>query len=258
MLTEQAFITIILFNFIAGIVIFVGIIMLLFLEEKVVSTNAEKRRVILERQLHESKFLALSSQIRPHFLYNTLNALSGLIHLQRNQQAKEVLMGLSGMLRYCTDQEKLETTLFEEITYVSRYLHIQKIRFRDRLNFEIKVDEKLNAFLVPFMLLQPIVENACEYGLNHQMDIISIKITGRLNNEFIEIIVSDHGSGLDDEWVQKFAKWKERQESEEELGVGLTNVYRRLISFYGPQAGMNILNQPETGTRVILKIPRDG
>lgn len=258
MLTQQAFIAIILFNFIAGIIIFVGIIVLLLVEEKLTLANTERLRAMVERQLHESRFIALSSQIRPHFLYNTLNALSSLVHLRRNDQAQELLHGLSGMMRYCTDQEHIETTLSEEINYVSKYLKIQQIRYEDRLKFEISIPESLCNLRVPFMLLQPIVENACEYGINTVTNQLHIRISALVEKEGIEIHIDDQGAGFPKEAIECFSDWKKGGVTKAKLGVGLTNSYQRLVSFFGTSADMEILSVSGNGTKVIIKIPNQG
>ncbi|MFI5251499.1 MAG: sensor histidine kinase [Bacteroidota bacterium] len=199
------------------------------------------RSAKLETQLIQAQLQALKMQIKPHFLFNTLNAISVLIE-KNPESARQMIVRLSEFLRMTLDREqKEEVTLAEEMDFLDLYLQIEKIRFEDRLQMKLNIDESsLNAF-VPTMILQPLVENAMRHGAAKQRETTTIEITAERQNGYIRLRVQDNGPGT------KGANITE--------GIGFTNVRSRLEQYYGAQQQFEAHDLPEGGFLTALAIP---
>lgn len=165
----------------------------------------------------------LRYQINPHFLFNTLNALSSLVLQKRTERAEQMLLALSGFLRYSLARAPDEAvTLREEAQAQSEYLRIEQARFGDRLKFIKRIDADVEGTLLPSLILQPLIENAVKYAVAPTSDPVTIELIAKRVGEMIEIRVCDDGCGASTEAPS--------------LGVGLENVRRRLDVAYGGKA----------------------
>jgi two-component system LytT family sensor kinase len=205
----------------------------------------ERRAIELEAHLAQAKLQALRMQINPHFLFNTLNAISTLVHTSPHT-ADEMITDLSELFRASLESsDDQEITLARELELLRRYLAIEQHRFGPRLQVDQNIDpEILNAF-VPTLILQPIVENAIRHGIEPQADTGRIAIQARRDGEQIKLSVSDNGKKAFD------ASIMERKRN----GIGLANTRARLQQLYGKEQSFSVGNSTLGGWMVEIKIP---
>jgi two-component system, LytTR family, sensor kinase len=188
---------------------------------------------------------ALTSQINPHFLFNTLNTVSSLIRFDPDM-ARGVVLKLSNILRRLLRKHETFVPLREEIEFIDDYLDIEVIRFgRDKLQIFKEIDEETLDVFVPSMLLQPIIENAIKHGLAPRLEGGEIHIRASHRDGRLKIEISDNGMGMS----------RERLRAVYEGGIGISNVHERLRLLYGDQFAMNIGSEPGQGTQIRIEIP---
>ena len=194
----------------------------------------------LQRQEQEKSELAiknkemqislLKSQINPHFLFNTLNSISTLMHSSK-EKARRVITQLSDIFRYALDAHSDEMVkLVHEINFIENYMRIQQVRFGERLQFKTDIDPDCLGIAIPPMILQPLVENAVKYGIAPKEEGGTINLTVRRSGKIIFFEVRDNGLGT------KAKKIMDGSSS----GVGMPNTDQRLKSYYGQQSGLRI------------------
>lgn len=214
--------------------------------------QVEKEKSLRSEALaHEAQLLMLRYQLNPHFLFNTLNAISTLILQRATEQANEMVTKLSKFLRYSLDHSPLDrVSLAHELESSQLYLDIEKVRFAERLQIEIDVDEEAASALVPTMLLQPIVENSIKHGISKSDNGGTIKIFSRRQGKNLVIEITDDGPGLSS---------KELHEDAVELsnGVGISNIRNRLSEIYGQSHSLEFANAKPRGLTVKVVIPYD-
>jgi hypothetical protein len=208
------------------------------------SQQRERRAIELEARLTRSKLQALRMQINPHFLFNTLNAISTLIYV--NPRAADEMIGdLSELLRRCLDSvEEQEIPLGRELEFIGAYIGIEQKRFGDRLRTEQNVPGELLSALVPALILQPLVENAIRHGIEPQRAPGLITIQASREAGSLRLIVTDNGKGPD-----------ERTRPADPRGIGLANTQARLEILYGQNQRFSFGQAEPRGCRVEIKIP---
>jgi len=180
-----------------------------------------------ETAAERAQMAALRFQLNPHFLFNTLNAISSLVVTKRTADAEEMLSRLSGFLRNALAAEPNGVvTLDEEAESIEAYLQIEQVRFGDRMRIEIDYPAALGDVLVPGLILQPLVENAVKYGVAHARDPVTVAVTAQALGEVVEIVVRDNGSTSAPGGAVAG------------LGVGHRNIRQRLEALHGQSAGM--------------------
>lgn len=198
----------------------------------------------LQRELLESRLSALRMQLNPHFLFNTLHAVSALIHANP-EAADRVVARLSELLRLSLDQSKpQEVPLSEEMSFLARYLEIEQTRFAERLKVDIQIDPNVEQSLVPYLILQPLVENAIRHGIEPREEEGRLTISARRNNGTLELRVSDNGNGL----PQSNGDFPKE-------GIGLSNTRSRLQHLYGNQFQFDLVDAKGGGLEARLNIP---
>lgn len=202
-----------------------------------------------EALAHEAQLLMLRYQLNPHFLFNTLNAISTLVLAEANEKANEMLTKLSKFLRYSLDHSPLDrVSLNHELATSRLYLDIEKVRFGDRLNLDIQIDKDAENALVPTMLLQPIIENSIKHGISKVESGGTIAIRAHREDDTLSIAVSDDGPGLD-----------KRDQLSEQLslssGVGVSNIRNRLAEIYGDRHQLEFIDVVPHGLTVKVVIP---
>jgi sensor histidine kinase YesM len=196
----------------------------------------------LEKHLTEARLQALLHQLKPHFLFNTLNGIASLMHTDV-EAADRMLVRLSELLRITMSHTgAAQTTLREEIAFIERYLDIERIRFRDRLEVVIEIDDDVIDAKVPSLILQPIVENAVRHGIEPRSLTGRIELRGALEAGQVVLTVSDNGGGIP-------AGGPTRE------GIGLANTRARLLELYGAQQHFELVNRPDGGLCVRMVIP---
>jgi two-component sensor histidine kinase len=197
----------------------------------------------LQRELVEARLEALRMQLNPHFLFNTLHAISGLIH-EDPQAADRVVARLSELLRLSLDQSKpQEVPLQDELAFLDRYLEIEQTRFSERLTVEKQIAAEAQQALVPYLILQPLVENAIRHGIEPSEKLGLLRIGARRRDGKLELCVRDNGDGLPSE-PEKPAE-----------GIGLSNTRARLRHLYGQNCRFELVAAEGGGLEARLEIP---
>ena len=201
----------------------------------------ERYTLQLQARLSDAQLRALRAQLNPHFLFNTLNAATTLMH--RDPDAADAMLTRLGELLRLTlrSDPEHETTLREEVAVLDRYLDIMRIRFSDRVTVSSGVEADVENALVPSFILQPIVENAFEHGVGRLQRPGHIAIEARADGESLLLAVRDNGPGP--------------ALSEHGDGVGLANTRRRLHELYGDRASLKLTGMAQVGTTVEVRIP---
>ena len=203
--------------------------------------QAETARV--NEQLSKAQLNALRRQIEPHFLFNTLNAITGLVREGRNDTAVSMIAELSDFLRRVVNKsDRHQVPLAEELEFTKKYLEIQKLRFAERLEFALDVPEELMSAQVPSLILQPIVENAIKHGIAQRVKGGTIGISAARSNGTLTLRVSNEGPSLPADWEQTAS------------GIGVQNVRTRLQAQYGNAFKLELHNQ-RSGVEALVAIP---
>lgn len=198
----------------------------------------------LEARLAQSRLQVLKMQLHPHFLFNTLNAISELVHRDPDA-ADTMLTDLSDLLRMSFENlEVQEVPLKQELEFLRKYLEIEQMRFQERLRVEMDISPETLGASVPNMILQPLVENAIKHGISPRAEGGRIDITAIRNNGHLQIAVSDDGLGMS----------QHETESPRE-GVGLSNTRKRLRHLYGDRQKFDLRSAGERGVIVSLEMP---
>ena len=202
----------------------------------------EVRSATLETRLMESQLQTLQQQLHPHFLFNTLHAISTLVHRDPDK-ADLMVERLSDLLRVTLRKVGVqEVELAEELEYLRAYLDIEQVHFGDRLRVEYRIDAAALDVLVPTLILQPLVENAIRHGLEPVTTRGTLTIDAQADGDTLWLRVRDDGAGLP-------KTWRRRE------GVGLTNSRSRLDRLYGEQAALTVRDNPGGGVLVDVYIP---
>lgn len=198
----------------------------------------------LNEQLSKAQLNALRRQIEPHFLFNTLNAIAGLVREKRNDAAVSMIAGLSDFLRrVLEDSNRQQVPLGEEMEFVQKYMDIQKVRFADRLELSMDVPEELFSAQVPSLILQPMVENAVKHGISKRVQGGAIRISAFRSNGRLTLSVYNDGPKLPAGWDKAGS------------GIGISNVRTRLRGLYGDGFDINMRNQDPDGVEVSFSVP---
>ena len=227
------------------------------------SFNVMTHRIeeLMEQNIHEqeqkrkSEMKALQSQINPHFLYNTLDSIIWMAEGKKTEEVVLMTASLARLLRQSISNEDEVVSIGNEIEYVRSYLTIQKMRYKDKLEFEIDVDPSIKYIKIVKLVLQPIVENAIYHGLKYKESkgLLIVRGYTRGENAFIEI--ADNGVGMDAETLKHiFERHKVNYHSN---GVGVYNVQKRLQLHYGADYGITYRSEPGIGTTATIIIPRN-
>lgn len=221
---------------------------------KLLSNQLEIAQVEQALQLaRESEINALQAQIRPHFLFNTLNTITSLIRIDP-MKARKLLVSLSHFLRQnLTVTTDKEATIEQELKHVQTYLDIELTRFHDRLHVDYNIEENCLQETVPPLILQPIVENAMKHGLKDKINNCLIQIQVIRKDKHIQISVADNGKGIEEAYANQIGN--NIIDSNTGTGMALYNINRRLNMKFGEHAKLNISSKLGEGTVVSFTIP---
>lgn len=209
----------------------------------------------VERQtlLQEAEIKTLRAQINPHFLYNTLETMSAIAKLEKVKVVSEMSVALGEMLRYSINKEKQFVTLEEDLRLIDYYLFIQKVRFQDKIQIRVNVQESTKSHYVPPLLIQPIIENAISHGLELKVGTGELTIDIVEDERYLLIKVEDNGLGMDDDTLGNL--FTSAPVKEDHTGIGLENVKRRIEIFFGKEYGLSIKSRKDCGTTVLMRLP---
>jgi len=210
-------------------------------KERLIRQQIETAR--LNEQFSKAQLDALRRQIEPHFLFNALHAISGLVREKRNDAAVTMIAGLSEFLRKVVDtSDRHEVPLGEEVQFLQKYLEIQKVRFAERLQLSVEIPEILFTALVPSLILQPIVENSIKHGIAKGARGGWIRVTAFRSDGRLTLRVYNDGPGLPPD--------REKTQS----GIGITNLRSRLRAMYGDAFEVSLRNHA-AGVEVLISVP---
>jgi two-component system, sensor histidine kinase YesM len=203
---------------------------------------------------------ALLVQINPHFLYNTLEVVSGVAAANEVEQIEDITDSLGRMLRYNIDLHEDQVMIKEEVNYCNSYLSIMKSRYEGQVSFMVDIDQEIENFIMPKMILQPLLENAIKYSVEQNTKQASIHLSiGMVENQ-INIVIEDNGVGFDPIKRKAFETYQNKPsiQFEEVTNIdhlGLKNVYARLKMNYGEDLRFTIDRTMEKGTRICITFP---
>ena len=195
---------------------------------------------------HEAHLKMLRYQLNPHFLFNTLNAISTLILEQNTELANRMVTKLSSFLRYSLDNDPMQKiTLEQELQALQLYLDIEKVRFEERLSLEVNIEKAAKEALIPSLLLQPLIENAIKYGIARAEGGGHLKISAKVFAGDLLMEVSDDGPGCE----------VVNNQIPDAKGVGLRNTRERLATLYGSEHSIKLSQTDPHGLTICIRIP---
>jgi two-component system sensor histidine kinase YesM len=215
--------------------------------------NLIDENAIEQRERRRSEMRALQAQINPHFLYNTLDSIIWMSEANCNDQVVEMTSALAKLFRQAISNDKEEILIREEKEYVKNYLTIQQMRYKDKLDYSIEIDQEIEGFKIIKFVLQPLVENAIYHGLKYKEGKGYLVIKGYRRGDFAYVEVRDNGIGMTEEKLSEI--FKEKETDFKKNGVGINNVQKRLQLFYGETFSLKFQSEINQGTTVTVTIP---
>ncbi len=224
------------------------------LSESASHTNMDVVRLSIEKEMLEKKINDLETKnmslvVNPHFLFNTLNCIARIAYFEHSHTTEELIYCLSDLLRYNLKQDDQLHTIGSEIDNIVKYLYIQKVRFKNRLEYEIDIPEDIKACRIPNMVIQPIVENALIHAITPKRDGGKIRIYSRKIKSKIVISVEDNGNGFPMGILENI------RNDENKSGLGFRSSDKRLKQYYGESFGLDITKSEYSGSIVTITIP---
>ena len=207
---------------------------------------------ITREELSRARTVALRAQISPHFVYNTLTAIGSMVR-RDGERARELLIQFAEFSRYILRNDRVNTTLSDELRNVHTYLELQRARHGERIEVVFRVDPEVLSITIPMLLLQPLVENAVQHGLERREGIGLVTIDAEDRDDEVYLSVSDNGVGMAQETIGEITH---AGGDPGEGSVGLANIQERLRSTYGEHYGLHIESEPGQGTRVSMLVPK--
>ena len=210
--------------------------------DKVARQMSETAR--LNEELSRAQLAALRRQMEPHFMFNALNSIAGLVRDHRNAEAVSMIVGLSEFLRRATERShRPQVTLAEEVEYLQRYLDIQQVRFGERLKVRVEIPAELMNEQVPELLLQPLVENAIKHGIATRVAGGNIRVNVARLGGRLQLSVYNDGPGFPEDWQTHGS------------GIGLANLRTRLRILHGDASDLEMKRAGAAGVEVIVTLP---
>lgn len=229
-------------NCLVAYVLILTITYLVDSRDKVARQATETAR--LNEELSKAQLAALRRQLDPHFMFNTLNSIAGLVRDNCNAAAVSMIVGLSEFLRRASeDSHRPQVSLAEEVEYLDRYVDIQKMRFGERLRVSVDIPAELLGAMVPSLLLQPLVENAIKHGVSRRAAGGTVRVSGAKREGRLRLSVYNDGPAASED------------PDAEGVGVGLTNLRTRLSILHGDAAGLQMDRVADEGVEVVVTLP---
>ncbi|SFT27694.1 sensor histidine kinase [Paenibacillus sp. BC26] len=210
--------------------------------KRISSENEELAKRLLHSELkeREAELRALQAQIKPHFLYNTLDSIYWMARLQKNIEAAQMALSLSESFKLSLNKGKETIPVFKEVKHIEHYMTIQNIRYNNRFTYHADIDESIMGIEILKLIVQPLVENAIYHGLEPKLGEGKIVVSGRKEGEYLVFIIEDDGVGIADMSVTQ-------------QGYGLANVKERIELYYGASSFFDITSEEGVGTKVEVR-----
>lgn len=218
----------------------------------------KEKELLMESSMREAQLMTLQAQINPHFLFNTLNAGAQLAMMEGADKTTEFIENMADFFRYNIKKMNQDTTVGEEVRLVDNYIYILNVRFTGEIHYEKEVDSRVLDVRVPSMVLQPIVENAVNYGIRNMGREGKIRLAVYREGDFVYLSVWDNGVGMSGEKIARIlsGEMKEVDLKSNSNGIGLGNVMERLKLYTGREDVMEIKSEgKDRGTEFIIKVP---
>ena len=206
-----------------------------------------------QRQKRKSELKALQAQINPHFLYNTLDSIIWMAEWGKTKEVVLMTSSLAKLLRQSISNQNELVRVEEEVEYTRSYLTIQKMRYKDKLEYEILVNPEIQSKKIPKLVLQPLVENAIYHGIKYKEGKGVVCIDGYKEGSSMVLKVQDDGIGMNEEQLKKI--FEKRETDTRRNGVGVLNVHERIQLYYGKEYGLKFSSIEGFGTTVEIRIP---
>ena len=213
------------------------------------------RKIVLEQnERRKSELDALQSQINPHFLYNTLESITWMVEGEKNDEAVFMISQLARLFRISLSKGRTIIRIRDEVQHARSYMNIQKIRYKNTFSIDFEIDPAIEDYSTVKPILQPLLENAINYGVSGMDDCGEILVKGRREGNDILLTVEDNGIGMSEEETRLVLTDSDRVHKHGS-GVGLVNVNRRIQIYFGSEYGLFIESEPDEGTKVLIRIP---
>ncbi len=222
-------------------------------------TKRIKNLVETNKQSEQAKrrfeLKSLQAQINPHFLYNTLDSIVWMAEAEMNDEVVEMTDSLAKLFRISINRGSEFVTVAQELEHIESYLKIQKLRYGEKLNYEIEADQSLLTCRIVKIIIQPIVENAIYHGIKKLATPGMIWIQVKDLGDRIEIMIQDNGVGMEEETMQKLLN-RHAHTGTSKGGIGVNNVDQRIKLYYGDEYGVHIESEVFEGTTITLTVPK--
>ena len=213
-----------------------------------------KKIVLEQNERRKSELDALQSQINPHFLYNALDSITWMVEGERNDDAVFMISELAKLFRISLSKGRTVISVRDELQHAKSYMNIQKIRYKNSFSMTFDVDPRIYSYCTVKLILQPILENALNYGMSGMDDCGEITVVGKIMDGNIIFSVTDNGIGMSEEEVSLVLTDNNRIHKHGS-GVGLVNVNNRIQILFGKEYGLSVESEPDEGTTVSICIP---
>lgn len=207
-----------------------------------------------QNERRKSELDALQSQINPHFLYNALDSITWMIEGERNDEAAFMISQLAKLFRISLSKGHTIISVKDELQHAQSYMNIQRVRYKDAFSVTFDVEPELEKYCAVKLTLQPILENAINYGVDPMDDCGEIRVCVRKEGELLVLSVEDNGIGMSEEEVELLLTDNNRV-PKHGSGVGLINIHNRLQILFGKEYGLVIESEPDEGNKVSIQIP---
>lgn len=216
---------------------------------------AQTEQIQLQHQLKRAQLDVLQKQVTPHFIFNVINSVARLVALKEYDVAEETLHAFAQMMRYTLSHTQSQVSLDQELRYIRSYLSIQKIRFGERISWEIDCDPSLLNIQIPFLCLQPLVENSIEHGLLSLPSGGTLSLSCRQEGGICRIVLRDNGAGMDRKMLDYLRNVLLSSASVDDSHVGLHNSYNRLRLLFAQQLHFSVDSAPGEGSCLEITFP---
>ena len=217
--------------------------------------NALMQKIVWEQtERRKSELEVLQSQINPHFLYNTLDSITWMIEGERNDDAIFMISQLARLFRISLSKGHTIISIRDELQHAQSYMNIQKVRYKNKFQITFDVDSDILDCCIVKLILQPILENAINYGVREMDDCGEIIVQGRKEEDEILFTIADNGMGIPEEEIE-FLLTDTQRVHKKGSGVGLVNVNNRIKILFGEKYGLHIESELDEGTTVSIRIP---
>jgi two-component system sensor histidine kinase YesM len=206
-----------------------------------------------QRKKREYELALMQAQIKPHFLYNTLDVIYTLSEMGRARDVQRTTKALADFYRVALSKGKDQIKLEEEIRSVMDYLSIQHIRYSDVFNFNIDIAPNILDCTIPKLTIQPLIENAIYHGLKNKASFGKLTITGKREDQKVILVVTDDGAGMTEDRLQAIKM--SMNDSQQQVGYGLCSVHQRIKLYFGESYGIQIESESGIGTVVTVELP---